>query len=1158
MRKIILISFLFFLAETISAQSLSNLRNKYIHTEKDTIRLDTLSIIPGSFYILDHDGKLLNSSFYTLDEIEGTFIWKTKPQSDSLKSSYRVFSFLLSEPYFHKDAGLITKGVAANPFLYNPGNKQAELFKVPGLNRSGSISRGITFGNNQDVFVNSSLNLQLSGKLSENVEILAAITDENIPIQPEGNTQQLQDFDKVFIQLSDDRSKLIAGDFELRRPDSYFMNFFKKGQGGYFTTSFDVSGQDTINKKRTLRSGVSFAISKGKFARNTITAIEGNQGPYRLQGSNGEAFIIILAGTEKVYIDGRLVNRGIENDYVIDYNVAEISFTANRMITKDSRISVEFEYSDKNYSRSLLYFNQEYESSKLKLKFNLYSEQDSKNQPLLLDLDSTRKSFLAGLGDDIDQAFYPTADSVAFSTDRVLYAQRDTIVNAVQYSYYAYSTNSDSAKWQVSFSEVGFGNGDYVLDPGSANGRVFKWVAPQNSIRQGNYTPFAIIVTPKKQQLFTLGADYIINKKNKISIETALSNNDINLFSSKDKNNDVGYATRVSYTNTGYLSADTISGWKLTNVLGGEYAGKYFKPVERYRNVEFERDWNLGTSNIQNDEYAANFQTTLSKNKLGNITYQIKTYLKGEDYRGLMNSASSRLALGKYKIDLDGSYLSTKGLRNRTNFLRHSAEISRPIWKFTLGIKEAAEQNRFLSLTSDSLFSNSLGFQEWQSYISAGDTSMKKATLSYKQRYDYIPYSGNFENSTRIDETSLLTELMANPKHTLRTTTTYRVISITDTLYTTQVPSKNLLNRLDHSLSLWKGIIVANTFYEVGAGQERKQEYFYLLVPAGQGVYSYLGDYNNNGVKDLDEFAVAAFIDQAKYIRVFIPTNEFITTRSNQFSEILTLTPSAATSSYQGRQPFLHRFTNQLLIRLDKKTKDETLLSSLNPFSRDIDDSLLVSANSSVRNTLYFNRTSPVYGADISIQQNRNKTLLTNGFDSRVLISQGLNLRWNLSRTYLISLSLEKADKKSNSQFLSTRDYRILSESIEPKFSYQPGTVFRAIASYKYSNKRNTLGQLGEEAKSDKFGLELKYNTINTGSMTAKINLINVRYNAPDDSFLSYELLEGLKNGQNITWNMSLQRNLSSSVQMSLNYDGRKLKDSKVVHTGGVQVRAFF
>ncbi|MBK7971372.1 MAG: hypothetical protein IPK08_21905 [Bacteroidetes bacterium] len=66
------------------------------------------------------------------------------------------------------------------------------------------------------------------------MEILAAITDNNIPVQPEGNTQQIQDFDKVFIQLSKNQSKLIAGDFELKRPDSYFMNFYKKGQGAVF------------------------------------------------------------------------------------------------------------------------------------------------------------------------------------------------------------------------------------------------------------------------------------------------------------------------------------------------------------------------------------------------------------------------------------------------------------------------------------------------------------------------------------------------------------------------------------------------------------------------------------------------------------------------------------------------------------------------------------------------------------------------------------------------------------------------------------------------------------------------------------------------------------------------------------------------------------
>ncbi len=1144
-------------------QGLSNLRSKYIPVLPDTIIIDTLSIAPGTFF-LNSSGTYIDTSAYYFDFISAKLIWKKQSASyrliggDSVKATYRVFSFLFNKEFKNKTTDLLSKGGTAPPFYYNPGSDQPEIFRVQGLSRNGSISRGITFGNNQDVFVNSSLNLQLAGKLSDNVEILAAITDENIPVQPEGNTQQLQDFDKVFIQLSNFNNKLIAGDFELRRPDSYFMNFFKKGQGGYFTTVIPLNKSTVEAEKKFLKSGISLAVSKGKFTRNTIAVKEGNQGPYRLTGSNGETYIIILSGTEKIYFNGIQLVRGSENDYIIDYNTAELSFTPRILITKDSRIVAEFEYSDKNYARTLVYLNNEYDSQKLKIKFNLYSEQDNKNQPVNLTLDSSKQEVMASVGDSIQNAVYPTADSVLRNENAVLYIKKDTIVGTGTYTIYYYAGKSDSAYWQVSFSDVGTNRGNYVQDITSTNGRVFKWLEPVNGVPQGNYEPVGLLITPKKQQMITTGVEYIFNKRNNLSAEGAYSNYNINQFSSKDKYNDAGYAARFVYRNFISLDGDSLRGWSLSNALNYEYASKYFQPIERFRNVEFERDWNLGTTTIDNDEHISSIQTTLIKPSVASVTYQLKSFNKGSDYNGLMNSANANVTWKKITLLSAVSYLNTKGLTSRTNYLRHYVDLSRPVWKLVLGVRENAENNKFKTPDNDSLLSSSAAFQEIQGYINTLDTAKSRASLSYKKRIDRLPSQNEFKQITEADEINLVMEFLKNPDNSFRTTTTYRKLDISDTTLTQQESAKTIVNRIDHTLNVWKGTLSFNTYYEVGTGQERKLEYYYLRVNDGQGVYAYIGDENDNGVQDLNEFAVAAFQNQANFIRVYIPTNEFVNTRNNQFNEVLIITPGGTKSSVQGKEKFINKFSDQLSARLDRKTKNESLLSSLNPFYHDINDTSLISASSNLRNTIYYNKRSPVYGVDFTWQENQTKAFLTNGFETRIQRSRILNMRWNVNRAFLLSMVIENSDKLNESDYFSSRDYSIYSNTTEPKVSYQPGNNFRITASYQYGDKKNTTGQLKERAISNKFLTEVKYTAANSGIISAKVSLININYNAADDSYLAYEMLEGYKNGKNVTWGAAVDKTLNNSIQLSLTYDGRKLQDSPVVHTGGVQVRAFF
>ena len=1159
------------------SQPISNARTKTFKNIQDTLFLDSLSLIPASVEVFDGNNQKVNIDKFEAKYSEG-FIILGKDRSSiipPIKVYYKVFPYAFAKAYSHKALTKIEpdKTGLLNPFVYTYKKENDDFFRLGGINKSGSISRGVSFGNNQDVIVNSSLDLKLAGKVSEEVSILAAITDDNIPIQPDGNTQQIQEFDKVFIQLYDKNNKLIVGDFELKRPNSYFMNFYKKAQGANFSSRNYLSDPKA---NKYLNVSASTAISKGKFARNTFNGIEGNQGPYKLIGSENELYIIILSGTEKVYIDGERLVRGQDQDYVIDYNTAEISFTPIRLITKDKRIVVEFQYSDRNYTRSLIFSSADYHAGRLNLNVSVYSEQDAKNQPIDQDLDVEQKQLLSEIGDNLDSALVPRIDSVGFSELGVLYKKMDSL------GYRIYQFSPDSGVFQVSFSNVGQGNGNYMQDINTiANGRVFKWVAPDtingSLSLKGDYEPITKLATPKQNQMLTISGSCQISERTKILFEAALTNNDLNKFSTKDDNDNIGIAYKVGFQNEKKLNNASANSWSLLSSLTYEQVEKRFKPIERFRKVEFERNWNLDGKLEDDHEYIPGIGLELFQKDIGFIRYKFNSFIKGEQYLGMKNHASIKLQKDGWATDFVGSYLETKTAKTSSAFIRSKGRFSKQIKRIVFGLEEEQENNLFIDLGSDSLLDASYSFYDWTVFVKSPDTTKNKMGISYGQRTDLKILSNSLKEATLAENFKYEMTLFVNAINTLNGMLTYRKLTIKDSLLASNKPDESLLSRLEHRLNLAKGAITSTAFYEIGSGMEVKKEFYYQeLVAKGQGVYEWI-DRDSNGIESLDEFEIAAFQYNANYIKVFVPTNDYIKTYSNMFSEVLNLRPSAVWRNATGLKKLISRFSNQTALRIARKTTNNNLAESYNPFKFDIDDTTLVSLNSTFRNILYFNRTHPKFGLDLKYLDSRNRALLVNGIDTRGQQIKSAYLRWNITRQITWNILYALGEKSNYSEFFSSKDYQVHQVNYEPKITYQPNTKLRFSLSYSNKTKENlllnsvldTLGDTlsfsgGEIAVHHKIGFEIKKNTVSKGSFLARVDYIGISYkdvfdnDAAQNTSVGFEMLEGLQIGSNFTWSLSYQQNLSGNMQMSITYDGKQSEDIPIVHRGGVQLRAFF
>ncbi|MEQ9219581.1 MAG: hypothetical protein RLO17_16125 [Cyclobacteriaceae bacterium] len=1066
-------------------------------------------------------------------------------QPDSVEVCYRRVSVEYLDTLYGRSILTYAEVYSDEPPPKKVNIEEQEIFKFSDVESFGAITRGVSFGNRQNLFVNSALNLQMDGKLSDDLSISAVITDQNIPYQPEGNTQQLRDFDNVFIKLYNQNFDITAGDIVLQNPieESYFLSYYKNVQG------LSANYRYKTGSGWSATSSLSGSAAKGQFASTQINPIENVQGPYKLRGPNGERFIIILANSEKVYIDGKLLERGFDRDYIIDYNLAEVTFSSNIVITRFTRIRIDYEYAEQFYSRSNVTANQTFKKDNLKLYLNYYRESDNPNSTLGFSL--SEDDFTQLRNTTNGQGLISGVDSVGYLEGQLLYSRQDTVdSDGNQQTIYVYSSDPDNAFWNVSFTEVGQGQGDYILANRNANGRVYRWVSPLGGVRQGSYAAVINIPTPNRKEMVVTGVSVGLGEHEQVFQEFAISNRDQNLYADLNSEN-VGYAWKGGITSkrpVGFLDDYVFTG-KLTY----EYDHENFNAVDRFRSIEYDRNWSYDvfSDTVNRSDQILEAELGIAKNRKNTFLYQLTKRKRSGIVDGYQQQLTISKSLGFFQVQSENFLMDNLTNGRQAQWKRSNNDLSFDLWRLNPGYNFTIDHHSFAR--GDSAISTLMHYHAHNFYIQSGDSSKAKVRLDYVRRYDQLPQQGEFSSYTAAEELRMSLASQFSPNQRISGQLNYR--SVMD--HSVDEEDRNIMGRLEWISGYFQNNIKQHVTFSTANTRELKRDFIYVLVPTGEGTHTWR-DENLDGIKDLNEFYEAINVDEKNYIKLFTPTDEYIQAFQTTYLHTLDAT---FPSGWKDRGVALSQMSKLSFngsIRLNFKSTSANAADRINPFGLDLNDEQYIYARNNNRFTLFYNRNAPGLGFDVSRQNLDNKSLLSGGYELREKDLWNANIRMTLANTYILRLNGGIGELSNQADYVSGRDFQLTLKTYSPELVVQPGKQFRVTGKWERRLRNDQLEESGDFSDINDFSLMLTWLRQGKGSLNANFQWVDIDFQGEVNSFLGYELLEALQPGSNQKWTINWQQSLGRGLQLNLQYFGRKSTENRAVHTGTAQLTAYF
>ncbi|MBT3590890.1 MAG: hypothetical protein HOK52_13520 [Candidatus Marinimicrobia bacterium] len=490
------------------------------------------------------------------------------------------------------------------------------------------------------------MKFQLQGNINETIQLSGFISDQEFPLQPEGNSQKLGEIDQVFLQLSHPNTLLEVGDIDYSRHTGKFQHYDRK-----------LIGIKNHFKRGDINVESILSTTKSRFRKTEFKGKDGMQGPYQLASENGNIDIIIQAGTEKVWLNGQQLVRGKNHDYVVDYQAGEISFTAKQLIHHDSDIYIEYQYTDYHYNRNLLGASYSKNiNDKGNISFHLVKEDDF----ISSDKSELSSDVLSALEQSGDNDLYLNGISVD-STGEYYLAQ--------SILYYLYENDTTFTENYERVSAVFYynENGNYIKKISDKGNSYYQYSTSPDE-NELTYSPGYSIVRPEELQSFNIQSDWNYDNNLNLKLEFAQSIQDLNSLSNLDDDDNFGmaYYLEIEKKSDLFLHENALnihfSDWKKSIE---------FASLSRDTDILFNREWNL--SNEQNGVFRLKKgDITVNLPKSGISTIQFSSLLYGTDQKERFYLKHNVVN----KIFKDSYYSYNSVMTQGHSFLQQSAYLS--------------------------------------------------------------------------------------------------------------------------------------------------------------------------------------------------------------------------------------------------------------------------------------------------------------------------------------------------------------------------------------------------------------------------------------------------------------------------------------------------